>query len=519
MSVLEYIVQNKQQILSLLIEHIQMTLISLGLSILIGVPLGILICYIRKLSKPVIGLANVIQAIPSMALLGFFIPVLGIGKIPAVITVLLYSLLPIIKNTYTGIVNISDDMIETAKGIGLTKFQVLRKIQIPLALPVIMAGVRISAVNAVGLMTISAFIGAGGLGYLVYSGIRTVNNSQILAGALPACLLALLVDYLGGAIESLVTPVSMQVTVIEQAKKRRKRLKAILAGFAVVTLGICLYNVMTASKTEEKTIVIGGKDFTEQSIVANMAADIIEAETDITVDRQLALGGTQVSFSALKSGEIDLYIEYSGTAYGDTLGNSPSSDVEQVYNTVKEEFKEQYDIEVLKQMGFNNTFALAVKQETAQEYDLSTISDLAAVASDLRFGSTLEFLNRNDGYPGLSEHYNLSFGSTTGIDGSSRYLALMNNETDVLDAYATDGLIKKFDLVVLEDDQQFFLPYYAIPLVRGEILEQYPEIEELLDKLGGLLSDEVMVELNYKVDEEQIEPEDVAARFLEENWE
>jgi len=518
MSFLEYIVQNKQQILSLLLEHVQMTLISLGLSIAIGVPLGILICYVRKFSKPVIGLANVIQAIPSMALLGFFIPVLGIGKVPAVITVLLYSLLPIIKNTYTGIVNISDDVIESASGIGLTKFQILTKVQIPLALPMIMAGVRISAVNAVGLMTIAAFIGAGGLGYLVYSGIRTVNNSQILAGAIPACLLALFVDYLGGVVESLVTPVSMQSTAIEKTKKRRKRQKAILAGFAVVTLCICLYTVITTSKTEEKTIVVGAKDFTEQSIVANMAADVIEAETGITVVRQLDLGGTQVCFSALKSGEIDLYIEYSGTAYGDTLGYPASSDVDHVYNTVKEEFKEQYDIEVLKQMGFNNTYALAVKQETAQEYGLSTVSDLAEAASELRFGSTLEFLNRSDGYSGLSEHYDLNFASVTGIDGSSRYLALMNDKTDVLDAFATDGLIKKFDLVVLEDDQQYFSPYYAIPLVRGEILEQYPEIEAVLDKLGQLLSDEVMVELNYKVDEEQMEAADVAAQFIEENW-
>jgi len=210
MNIFEYFLQNKTQIISLLIEHIELTAISVGLAILIGVPLGILISYVKKLNKPILGMTNIIQAIPTMALLGLFIPLLGIGTLPAVTTVVLYSLLPIIKNTYTGISNINPQTIEAAKGIGLTKFQILTKIQIPLALPIIMAGVRISAVTAVGLMTIAAFIGAGGLGYLVFSGIRTVNNNQILAGAIPACLLALVVDFLAGTVEKLVTPISLQ---------------------------------------------------------------------------------------------------------------------------------------------------------------------------------------------------------------------------------------------------------------------------------------------------------------------
>ncbi len=196
MNFIDYLVLNKSQILNLLVEHVKLTVIAVGLAIILGVPLGILISYVKKLNRPVLGFANVVQAIPSMALLGFSIPFLGIGTLPAVVMVILYSLLPIIKNTFTGIQNINPLTLEAARGIGLTKFQILAKIQIPLALPVIMAGVRISAVTAVGLMTIAAFIGAGGLGFLVFSGIRTVNNNQILAGAIPACLLALLVDYL-----------------------------------------------------------------------------------------------------------------------------------------------------------------------------------------------------------------------------------------------------------------------------------------------------------------------------------
>ena len=183
----QYIATNYTEILALLLEHIKLTAISVGLAVLIGVPLGIFISYMSKASKIVLSIANVIQAIPSMALLGFMIPFLGIGAIPAVTAVVLYSLLPIIKNTYTGLESINPQTLEAAKGIGLTRFQILTKVQIPLALPVIMTGVRVASVTAVGLMTMAAFIGAGGLGNLVFSGIRTVNNNQILAGAIPAC--------------------------------------------------------------------------------------------------------------------------------------------------------------------------------------------------------------------------------------------------------------------------------------------------------------------------------------------
>ena len=216
----KYMTEHSSQITELLIEHIEMTAAAVAFAVCIGVPLGILISYVRRLGKPIIGVANVVQAVPSMALLGLAIPLLGIGTLPAVVMVIIYSLLPIIKNTYTGIAGIDPQLVEAAGGIGFTRWQVLRKIKLPMALPVIMAGVRISAVTAVGLMTMAAFIGAGGLGYLVFSGIRTVNNLQILAGAIPACLLALLVDFLMGLVEKLVTPISLQKATAQQAHKK-----------------------------------------------------------------------------------------------------------------------------------------------------------------------------------------------------------------------------------------------------------------------------------------------------------
>lgn len=514
----QYLGTNKQQIITLLIEHIKLTAISVVFAILIGVPLGILICYIKKLNKPILGLANVIQAIPSMALLGFAIPLLGTGTLPAVTVVVLYSLLPIIKNTYTGITNINPQTVEAAKGIGLTKLQVLTKVQIPLALPVIMAGVRISAVTAVGLMTMAAFIGAGGLGYLVFSGIRTVSNFQILAGAIPACLLALAVDYLTSLVEKIVTPLSLQKENSKSKKKQSKKSQKIILSFsAVVVLFAFIFTAVTNHISNDKIIKIGTKDYSEQMVLGHLMADMIEAHTDISVERKINLGGTNVCFRAIRSGDLDMYGEYSGTAYGDTLGYSPISDVQKVYDVSKKEYKEKFNIEVLDQMSFNNTWVMAVRKDTAQKYNLKTVSDLSKVADKLRLGGTLEFLNRDDGNIGLKKKYGMKFAKEIALDGGIRYTALVNNEVDVVDAFATDGLLKKFDLVTLEDDREFFLPYYVMPIMTNEIYKKYPEVVPLLDKLGQTLTNEVMQGLNYQVDELQIEPEVVAKKYLEEN--
>ena len=516
MSFFTYVMNNYDQILSLLVEHIKLTSIAVLFAIIIGVPIGIIISYVKKLNKPVLGVASVIQAIPSMALLGFAIPFLGIGTLPAIVMVVLYSLLPIIKNTYTGINSIDSNMLEAATGIGLTRWQVLYKVQIPLALPVIMAGIRISVVTAVGLMTMAAFIGGGGLGFLVFSGIRTVNNNQILAGAIPACLLALFVDYIVGLIEKLVTPISLQKTNDFNKKmlmKKRRHQKWILLVTALI-LGILFLVTSIDFSSNQKEITVGSKDFTEQNILCHMVSDAIEENTDIKVNRQCNLGGTQICFSALQNHNIDLYIDYTGTVYGDTLKYKPISDIEEVYNTVKKDLKQKYGIEVLDQMGFNNTYALAVRKDTADKYHLTTMSDLARVSNQLVISPSLEFINREDGLVGATNTYQFHFKDVIGIDGSPRYTALANENSDVIDAFSTDGLLKKFNLILLEDDKSFFPPYYAIPLVDEETLKEYPELEEVLNELGTKLNNEIMSELNYEVDELGRNPEDVAKNFL-----
>ena len=513
MEFFNYLAENSSQIISLLLEHVELTLLSVVLSIIIGIPVGILISYVKKLGKPILGLTNIIQAIPSMALLGFMIPILGIGMVPAIVMVILYSLLPIIKNTYTGIKNINEQTIEAATGIGLTKWQILTKVQIPLAFPVIMAGIRISAVSAVGLMTLAAFVGAGGLGYLVYAGIRTVNNSQILAGAIPACLLALLIDYIMSIIETL----SIKQNRRNISKKKLFIQKVILILISVLTVGLFAINYSANDVTSKDTITIGSMDFTEQEILSYMIAELIEENTDIEVKQELSLGSSNIVMGAVSTNDIDMYIDYTGTIYGSVLKHEPNSNVQEVYDISKKELKEQYDLNILDDLNFNNTYTLAVKKETSDKYGLKTISDLCEVSDELVFSPTLVFMERNDCYIGLKEIYPINFKEVIPIDGSPRYIALMDGKSDVIDAYSTDGLLEKFGLVVLEDDKNFFLPYHAIPVVNNRIIEEYSEIIPLLENLSECLNDEKMRELNYKVDEERLKAEDVAHEFLVEN--
>ncbi|WP_026478599.1 ABC transporter permease [Alkaliphilus transvaalensis] len=203
---IEFFMGRLDQVLSLTIQHLQLTGLAVLCAILVGLPLGILIARNKRLANPVLGIANIFQTLPSLALFGLIIPVMGIGEVPAIFVLFLYALLPIIKNTYTGIINVDSSLIEAGKGMGMTKGQILRRVQIPLAVSVIMAGIRIATVINIGTATIASLIGAGGLGDLIFRGISSGSNNMILAGAIPAALLAIIVDWILGGVEYLVTP-------------------------------------------------------------------------------------------------------------------------------------------------------------------------------------------------------------------------------------------------------------------------------------------------------------------------
>lgn len=507
---IDYIITQKSQIFQLLLQHIQLTFVSIFFAIIIGIPLGILVSKNEKIRKYVIGIINIFQAVPSMALLGLLVPVLGIGSKPAIMMVVLYSLLPIVKNTMTGILGIDKNMLESARGIGLTSKQILYKIQLPLALPIIMAGIRISSVTAVGLMTLAAFIGAGGLGYLVFSGVQTVNNIMILAGAIPACILALLVDYLLSKVEQNVMS-KYSATKSNQNKPKKKHTASKVCA-ALVAL-VILFTSIGQGFSKDDTIVIGGKSFSEQLILGNIYAELIEEYTDYNVEKNLNMG-TAVLWTSIVKGDVDMYVDYTGTILTNIMGEEAKGDKDEVYNHVKDTINEEYGLTLLEPTGFNNTYTLAMKQDVAEQYNIETYSDLTKYSEDLVFCPTLEFQNREDGLLGLKNAYGMNFESIKGMDGSLRYQALERGDAQVVDAFSTDGLLKKFNLKILEDDKEFFPPYYACPIIRNDTLEKYPDLEEVINKLKGAINEEEMMNMNYQVDEEGKDPQSVAHDFL-----
>lgn len=266
---------------------------------------------------------------------------------------------------------------------------------------------------------------------------------------------------------------------------------------------------------KSKSVTIGSKDFSENIVLGEIFAQLIEAQTDITVNRKLNMGGTFVCFEAIKNGDIDIYPEYTGTGLTAQLEMDVISDPDEAYRVVSEEFEKQFSITWLEPLGFNDTYAVAVTDEVYQEYGVETVSDLVAISENLVFGAEHEFFDRADGYDGLIETYGLTFkGEPEKMNVSLKYQAIGSGDIDVTDAFSTDGPVMKYNLKILEDDKGFFPPYYAAPIVRDDTLEQYPELEGTLNMLAGLIDEETMTELNYKIDVEGQSVESVATEFL-----
>lgn len=508
-----------------LVEHMNMTTMAVFLSILIGVPLGIAITKDKKAAAVVMGIANLMQSIPCIALLAFSVPFVGIGEKPAVIMVITYALLPIIKNTYTGIQSIGANVLEAADGIGYSKWQKLWKVELPLAMPFIMAGVRISAVAAVGNMTIAAFAGAGGLGWFINMGLISLNIETVLLGAIPACCLALFVDFILARAEYLLVPRGLHPADLDSGEDRSRKIAhffhsaqkaAVILSCAALLLvpagfqGMRFYREMT-----QKSITIGAANFTESYIMGYLFEDFIEAHTDIAVKRRFNLSGGSFCFAALKEGSIDTFVSYTGTAYMNFLNQPMSTDKEKVYQVLKKDMAEQYKIHVSKPLGFNNTYVLSVKPETAEAYGLHALSDLVMTGPSLRLGCTPEFYRRPDSLPRLEAEEGISFGSAVTLDSTIRYQALESGDVDIIDAFSTDGLLEKQGLTQLTDDLQFFPPYYAVVLTRDDTFKEYPELPALFSRLDGAITDEDMRKMNYAVDVEGRDAHAVAHEFLQ----
>ena len=488
--------------LHLTVEHLLISLSAIVVASLIGVLLGIFISEYRKYAAWLLGAVNVLYTIPSIALLGFFISITGVGNLTALIALILYALLPIIRSTYTGITHINPLIIEAAEAMGSTRWQLLYKIKLPLALPVLMSGIRNMVTMTIALAGIASFVGAGGLGVAIYRGITTNNSAMTLVGSVLIALLALGFDYLLSKIEKRL--------VNREVAHKCNPLK--IVGVGVLALLISLFFVLSPKKT--KDIHIATKPMTESYILGQMLALLIEQDTGLSVRLTNGVGGgTSNIHPAMLRGGFDIYPEYTGTSWEAVLKHKdPYQDDK--FTILEDAYKKQYGLEWANLYGFNNTYSLAVSKEIAQQYQLKTFTDLAKVSHQLIFGAEYDFFEREDGYKQLQEVYGMHFGKVIDMDIGLKYQAMRDKKIHAMVVFTTDGQLSVSEVVVLQDDRNLYPSYKAGTVVRTELLTTYPALRATLKKLNNLIDDATMAHLNFLVETERKRPEEVAKNYL-----
>ena len=478
-------------------QHLQLSLLTLLVAIFLTIPLAIYLNGHKKAANWVLQIAGIFQTIPSMALLGLFIPLMGIGTLPALTALVIYAIFPILENTVTALNGIDPSLEEAGIAFGMTKWERLKKFELPLAMPVIVSGVRTATVMIIGTATLAALVGAGGLGSFILLGIDRRNASLILIGALSSAVLAIAFNFL--------------LKVMEKAK-----LRTIFAGFTLVTVLLGLsYSPALLAQKEKENLVIAGKLGPEPEILANMYKLLIEENTSMTATVKPNFGKTSFLYEALKKDDIDIYPEFTGTVTESLLQPSPKvgHEPDQVYQVARDGIAKQDQLAYLKPMSYQNTYAVAVPKKIAQEYGLKTISDLKKVEGQLKAGFTLEFNDREDGNKGLQSLYGLNLNVAT-MEPALRYQAIQSGDIQITDAYSTDAELARYDLQVLEDDKQLFPPYQGAPLMKEALLKKHPELETVLNKLAGKITESQMSQMNYQVGIEGKKAEAVARDYL-----
>jgi len=500
--------------------HLQLALVSLLLGAALSIPTGIWITRRKRLEAGVLALAGVIQTVPSLALLAVMVPLLAwvgtftvrafgfpvpsIGFLPALIGLTLYSILPILQNTVAGISGVDPSLIEAARGVGMTRRQQLWRVELPLALPILVAGIRTSTVWVVGIATLSTPVGAPSLGNYIFSGLQTRNFKAVVVGCVAAAALALFLDGL--------------VRVMEAGIRTRRRsliggaagLLAALVAYAGITLGAERFG------GREHAVRIGTKTFTEQYILGEILARQIARETSEEARAVPSLGST-VAFDALRTGALDVYVDYSGTIWATVMKRRDvPPDPRTVLGAVRLYLEREHGIVLVGALGFENAYALAMREARAGELGIRTISDLARHAPSLGVAGDYEFFSRTE-WMSLQSVYGLRFRNQRSMDPSLMYEAVAGSQVDVISAFSTDGRIAAFGLKVLEDDRRAIPPYDAIILASRRLAREQPEVVAALRRLSGAISDSQMRRMNSAVDQDGRSPAAVAREFLE-NW-
>lgn len=487
-----------------LTAHVQLTLAALLLSIAISVPLGVLASRVRWLEQPILGVASVVQTIPSLALLAFMVPALAalglqsIGYLPALLGLLLYGVLPILRNTVTGLSGVDPALREAALGVGMTPGQQLRRVELPLAMPVVVAGIRTATVWTVGLATLSTPVGAPSLGNYIFSGLQTRNYDAILVGCAAAALLALGLDGL--------------LRMLARGYSQRRPALVLAGGTILVALGIASVAGL-ASAGSERPLRIGAKTFTEQYVLAEVLARQIHRKSGAAAEVLASLGST-VAFDALTRGEIDAYVEYTGTIRSTLMHRTGAgSGRAAVLAEVSRWLEETHGVGVACSLGFENTYAFALRRALASELVVRRLSDLAPHAPHLRAAGDYEFWSRSE-WTDVKRVYDLDFAEKRVMDPSLLYAAVADSQVDVITAYSSDGRISAYDLITLEDDRGAIPPYDAIVLVSRRLGESRPDVVAAISALEGTIDVDRMRAMNAAVDKDGKSPAAVAEEFL-----
>lgn len=503
--ILNIYIDRRDFFIDLTIQHLEISMTAIIIAAVLGLILGVIISEYEKSSSFVLGVVNFIYTIPSISLLGILIPFSGIGNTTAIIALTIYGLLPIVRSTYTGIKNINPAIIEAAEGMGSTRFQILYKIKLPLAVPVVMSGLRNMVVMTIALAGIASFIGAGGLGVAIYRGITTNNEAMTMAGSILIAIVALIFDTILGIIEKSLNK--------KGNKKYKIKRKIIYTISSILILAIIITSVLNI-KSEKNTIKIATKPMTEQYIIGEMMSSLIESKTDLKVELTQGVGGGTSNIQpAMEKGEFDIYPEYTGTAWNNVL-KKKSIYNESMFSQLQDEYNKDYKFKWVGMYGFNNTYGLAIRKEIADKYNIKTYSDLAKHSKNLVFGAEYDFYEREDGFNDLSKAYGLKFKKNVELDIGLKYKAIKNKDIDVMNIFTTDGQLNTSDIVVLKDDKNFYPSYMCGNVVREEVIDNHPEIKGVLLELNNKIDNKEMSKLNYEVEVEGKEPKVVAQEFL-----
>src|SRR5262245_18890556 len=424
MRLIEFWLNHGNEFLDAILRHLALVAASTGIAVAAGVPLGVLSYRNPRVGAPLVGLANVVQTIPSLAMFGFLIPmpfIGGIGPQAAVIALILYALLPVMRTTASGLKSIDPSAREAGLAMGMTGWELLYQVELPLARTAILAGVRVATVVGVGTATIAAAIGAGGLGTYIFRGVDSVDSVMILAGAIPAAALALAADLALTGLERRLAP--------DRARSGKSRI------WAVATAAIALLLIIGGLIWSERSggrIVIGSKGFTEQVILGELLAQTIESSTKIKVQRKLNLGDTLVCETAMRAGDLDLYVEYTGTALTAIFKQPVILDSAEVNRRVGAGYAATGRV-MLPPLGFNNTYVILTRGDEARRLGLKTISEAAKYTPNWRAGFGSAFLDREDGYRGLVQAYGLKFREAPlAMNLSLTYRALADGQVDMI---------------------------------------------------------------------------------------